>query len=278
MTPPPHRSTRRSTPTWPTWNETDAAKRAALDRGRRSAPTSGTATRCWRPTACEAYDGMIAAVQAQMPGLVMSRTSPIDAHRDLVRFNWALGAPGADPVVRRRRRRQVRRRRQAAPHHRLRRRDDRRRLMTADRCRWRRSATAAAGDRVPRGRRPAALGSYRGRELQRRRRDAAGLAGGPPPQPDGPGARRRRVDAAPQLRRDRQVEAVTRARAGPGRAPRGPVARTQLHAAGRRVRPPLPADAARRRRAGHRARRAVGADPGPRPVPGHRRRPRAGTS
>ena len=28
----------------------------------------------------------------------MTRTSPIDAHRDLVRFNWALGAPGADPV------------------------------------------------------------------------------------------------------------------------------------------------------------------------------------
>ena len=46
----------------------------------------------------EAYDGMIAAVQAQFPGLVMTRTSPIDAHRDLVRFNWALGAPGADPV------------------------------------------------------------------------------------------------------------------------------------------------------------------------------------
>jgi len=41
---------------------------------------------------------MIAAVEAQMPGLVMTRTSPIDAHRDLVRFNWALGAPGADPV------------------------------------------------------------------------------------------------------------------------------------------------------------------------------------
>ena len=46
----------------------------------------------------EAYDGMIAAVQAQFPGLVMRRTSPVDAHRDLVRFNWALGAPGADPV------------------------------------------------------------------------------------------------------------------------------------------------------------------------------------
>ena len=46
----------------------------------------------------EAYDAMIAAVQAQMPGHVMTRTSPIDAHRDLVRFNWALGVPGEAPV------------------------------------------------------------------------------------------------------------------------------------------------------------------------------------
>ena len=46
----------------------------------------------------EAYDAMIAAVQAQFPGLVMRRTSAVDAHRDLVRFNWALGAPGADPT------------------------------------------------------------------------------------------------------------------------------------------------------------------------------------
>ena len=28
----------------------------------------------------------------------MTRTSPIDAHRDLVRFNWALGVPGQAPV------------------------------------------------------------------------------------------------------------------------------------------------------------------------------------
>ena len=75
----------------------------------------------------EAYDGMIAAVQAQFPGLVMRRTSPVDAHRDLVRFNWALGAPGADPVFAGLDVAKYRRRRQAAPHHRLRRRDDRRR-------------------------------------------------------------------------------------------------------------------------------------------------------
>ena len=41
---------------------------------------------------------MIAAVQAQFPGLVMRRTSAVDAHHDLVRFTWALGAPGAEPT------------------------------------------------------------------------------------------------------------------------------------------------------------------------------------
>ena len=81
-----------------TWNETDPAAAGRARRSRRSAPTSGTATRCWRPTGSRPTTRMIAAVQAQMPGLVMTRTSPIDAHRDLVRFNWALGVPGEAPV------------------------------------------------------------------------------------------------------------------------------------------------------------------------------------
>lgn len=80
-----------------TWNETDPARRAALIEQSLGAGL-------WyrdpllEADGLEAYDGMIAAVQAQFPGLVMTRTSPIDAHRDLVRFNWALGAPGAVPV------------------------------------------------------------------------------------------------------------------------------------------------------------------------------------
>ena len=79
------------------WNETDPAKRAALVERALGADL-------WyrdpllEADGLEAYEAMIAAVQAQFPGLVMTRTSPIDAHRDLVRFNWALGAPGQDPV------------------------------------------------------------------------------------------------------------------------------------------------------------------------------------
>ncbi len=80
-----------------TWNETDAAKRAELIAASLGADL-------WyrdpllEADGLEAYDGMIAAVQAQFPGLVMRRTSGVDAHRDVVRFTWALGAPGVDPV------------------------------------------------------------------------------------------------------------------------------------------------------------------------------------
>jgi hypothetical protein len=80
-----------------TWNETDAAKRATLIERSLGADL-------WyrdpmlEADGREAYDGMIAAVQSQFPGLVMRRTSPVDAHRDLVRFNWALGVPGEAPV------------------------------------------------------------------------------------------------------------------------------------------------------------------------------------
>jgi hypothetical protein len=80
-----------------TWNETDPAKRREL------IDTSLGADLWYRDPLLEAdgldaYDAMIAGVQAQFPGLVMRRTSPLDGHRDLVRFTWELGEPGADPV------------------------------------------------------------------------------------------------------------------------------------------------------------------------------------
>ena len=86
-----------STPTSQTWNETDGDKRRELIAASLGADL-------WyrdpllEADGLEAYDQMIAAVQAQFPGLVMRRTSGVDAHRDLVRFTWALGAPDAEPA------------------------------------------------------------------------------------------------------------------------------------------------------------------------------------
>ena len=80
-----------------TWNETDPAKRLELIRAALGADL-------WyrdpmlEADGLEAYDAMIAAVQAQLPGHVMQRTSPVDGHRDLIRFNWAFGKPGEAPT------------------------------------------------------------------------------------------------------------------------------------------------------------------------------------
>jgi hypothetical protein len=80
-----------------TWNETDEAKRQKLIQASLGADL-------WyrdpllEADGLEAYEAMMTAVQAQFPGHVMERTSPVDGHRDLVRFNWAFGRPGEPPT------------------------------------------------------------------------------------------------------------------------------------------------------------------------------------
>jgi len=81
-----------------TWNEANPAKRRQLIQAYLAADL-------WyrdpmlEADGLDAYDAMIGTVQAQFPGLVMRRTSPIDGHRDLVRFNWAFGKPGEAPAL-----------------------------------------------------------------------------------------------------------------------------------------------------------------------------------
>src|SRR5918995_5923536 len=80
------------------WNETDPGV-------RRDLVARSLAADLWyrdpmlEADGLDAFDAMVAAVQAQFPGLVMRRTSDVDAHHDLVRFTWALGAPDAEPAV-----------------------------------------------------------------------------------------------------------------------------------------------------------------------------------
>ena len=80
------------------WNETDDAKRAELAEAALSADL------WYRDPMLEADDrdsfsATVKFVQENFPGHVMTRTSEVDAHHDLVRFNWALGVPGEVPVL-----------------------------------------------------------------------------------------------------------------------------------------------------------------------------------
>ena len=80
------------------WNEPDDDARSALVESALGADL-------WYRDAMleadgrDAFNAVLGAVQAQFPGLVMRRTSAVDAHHDLVRFNWAFGAPGEEPAV-----------------------------------------------------------------------------------------------------------------------------------------------------------------------------------
>ncbi len=79
------------------WNETDDAKRNAL-------LAAAVSEDLWyrdpmlEADSREAFSGVLGFVQENFPGHVLSRTSDVDGHRDLVRFNWALGLPGEAPV------------------------------------------------------------------------------------------------------------------------------------------------------------------------------------
>ena len=80
------------------WNETDpAARRAAIDTLFTEDVTFVDPMAAVRGQA--EIDWMIGGVQAQFPGLVISRLGAVDGHHDQARFGWEMGPPGQDAPV-----------------------------------------------------------------------------------------------------------------------------------------------------------------------------------
>lgn len=80
------------------WNETDVEARRDLVAGTWT-EDSLYVDPMMRGDGHEGIDAMVAGVQARFPDLRFTRTGPVDAHNDRLRFTWALGAEGAEPLV-----------------------------------------------------------------------------------------------------------------------------------------------------------------------------------
>jgi len=81
------------------WNETDAASRRAKIDALYTAD-AGYTDPLVDAQGRDQIDATIGAVQQQFAGLVFSLAGPVDAHHDTARFQWHLGAPGAEePLV-----------------------------------------------------------------------------------------------------------------------------------------------------------------------------------
>lgn len=80
------------------WNETDDAART--ERARRVfADGARLADPLIDATGPDAIAAAIGALQAQMPGHTLARTSGLDSHHDLTRFSWTVNAPDGTVAV-----------------------------------------------------------------------------------------------------------------------------------------------------------------------------------
>lgn len=82
----------------------DAYGEAAADRRRQliSEAFTSDATVADPPLAASGHDGlseMFATVQGQFPGHTFSRTSNVDEHHGVARYEWSLAAPDGSVAV-----------------------------------------------------------------------------------------------------------------------------------------------------------------------------------
>jgi hypothetical protein len=80
------------------WNEADGARRRKLIE-QVFAPQVSYTDPLMQSAGYDALNAMIAAAQAQFAGLRFSVTGRQDAHHDVLRFSWALGVGGAEPIA-----------------------------------------------------------------------------------------------------------------------------------------------------------------------------------
>lgn len=81
------------------WNERDAAARRAKVACAFTLDASYIDP-MMRGEGHTGIDAMIGAAQGHFPGMRFEMDGTPDGHNDVVRFSWALGAPGAEPVAR----------------------------------------------------------------------------------------------------------------------------------------------------------------------------------
>lgn len=81
------------------WNETDAARRAALLH-EHWASGATYVDPLMRGEGAAQIDGLVRAVQERFPGYRFRLTGKPDGHGAHCRFTWALGPEGAEPPIR----------------------------------------------------------------------------------------------------------------------------------------------------------------------------------
>jgi SnoaL-like domain len=80
------------------WNETDAGvlckalAQVFAENARFVDPLADV-------TGLPALEQLVAGAQERFAGMRFSLHGSVDAHHDTARFQWALGRPGADPLV-----------------------------------------------------------------------------------------------------------------------------------------------------------------------------------